>query len=127
MSVKHPIVPIQAVNISAAVEGHGCDACHRGTLGPSCQFTLGARSGPPRLSGPADELARVTATLSRVLGSGQLDGMHWVQSIDLSPGEVAVVLTADSRCAGAGLADSAFQALKRLLVDTDIYVRLAAA
>jgi hypothetical protein len=125
--MKHPVVPIQALNIRAAVGGHGCDACHQGSMGPDCQFTLGPRSGPPDLKGPDGEVQAVLQALSQALGRGQLDGVHWVQAVTVQAGEVEVVLTADSRCAGAELADNAFQALKRLLDDTDIYVRLAGA
>ncbi|MBL0151849.1 MAG: hypothetical protein IPP87_25635 [Ideonella sp.] len=126
-SVKHPVVPIQALNLRAALGGNGCDACHQGSLGPDCKFTLGPRSGPPTLNGPEDDVKAVLDALARALGSGQLDGTHWVQSVTVREGEVEVMLTADTRCAGAELADTAFQTLKRLFADTDIYVMLAGA
>lgn len=125
--MKHAVVPIQSLNIREAVGGHGCDACREGSMGPDCKFTLGPRSAAPVLLGPEAEVQAVLQALSQALGRGQLDGTHWVQSVTVQTGEVEVVLTADSRCAGLELSDDAFQALKRLLSDTDIYVRLAGA
>jgi len=49
-----------------------------------------------------------------------------VLSLTVQPGEVDLVLASRQQCGGAVWADLAFQALRRLLPDTDIYVRNAA-
>lgn len=125
--MTHAVVPIHTADLHSALAGNGCDACKQSTLGPDCRFTLGPRTGPTRLIGPPGLLQRVMTTLDQALGGAQVPGTHWVQSITAGDGELEVVLTANSRCAGATLADQAFQALKRQLHDTDLYVRLASA
>lgn len=48
-----------------------------------------------------------------------------VHSLTVADGAAELKLAVASRCAGAHLVDAAFQALRRLLPDTDIYVSSA--
>ena len=77
----------------------------------------------PQLTGPADELARLQRALTPVLGALQSSGL--VRALHVMDGEVELHLAVRADCGGAALADSAFQALRGLLSDTDIYVQLA--
>ena len=61
------------------------------------------------------------AALSAQLGCAP-DGAGLVRSLRLQPGEVELRLAMPAHCAGAELTDTAFQTLRRLLPDTDIYV-----
>ncbi|WP_088280820.1 hypothetical protein [Ideonella sp. A 288] len=73
--------------------------------------------------GPPDDLQRLVVALADSLGmaDGQLDGTL-VSSLKLMPGEVVLNLAVGPSCSGATLADAAFQTLRRLMPDTDIYV-----
>ena len=49
-----------------------------------------------------------------------------VRALHVQPGEVELRLAVHRHCGGAELADTAFQTLRGLLPDTDIYVTHAA-
>jgi hypothetical protein len=79
------------------------------------------------LLGAPDQLARVMQTLVHDLGaalgeheagSGLVRGLR----LDDRSGEAELVLAVPAHCGGGRLADVAFQTLRRLLPDTDIYV-----
>jgi hypothetical protein len=102
----------------------GCGSClHATGSGPVCRTTAGEACDAPLLTGPADELARLQRALTPVLGALQSSGL--VRSLHVQDGEVELHLAVRADCGGAALADDAFQALRGLLPDTDIYVQLA--
>ena len=116
---------------NATPEVSGCGHCLHGDDGaPVCRTVRGDASDAPQLSGPADELQRLMAALAPVLGFGGESGPRaaagLVRALKLLPGEVELQLAVGRHCGGVTLADSAFEALRDLLPDTDIYVTLAA-
>ncbi len=115
------------IPIYAATPASGCGACaHPADSGPVCQATLGEDCAAPQLSGPADEVQRLLTALRPLLGAAEAGGL--VQALRVQPGEVELQLARRASCAGGGggaLADSAFQTLRSLLPDTDIYVLTA--
>jgi hypothetical protein len=76
--------------------------------------------GDPDLHGPPAEVERLLAAL-KAGNDGRLLS-EVLLSLRVEPGEVELRLSVARRCGGAKLADSAFQTLRRLLPDTDIYV-----
>ena len=112
-----PILPADAGCASAS----GCGGClHSSGSGPVCREALGEPCAAPTLTGPADELARLLAALTSVLGT--LDSSGLVRALTVLDGEVELQLALRADCGGAALADSAFQVLRGMLPDTDIYV-----
>ena len=91
---------------------NGDTGCH-----PAPAWPLAA----PQLSGPADELARLLAALADQPGF-QAGTAGLLRTLKVQPGEVKLQLTVGRHCGGAELANTTFQALRRLLPDTDIYV-----
>jgi hypothetical protein len=75
--------------------------------------------------GPGELLATVMAGLNHDLGlrvAGDLSTTGLIQGLSIRDGEAVLKLAVSPRCGGARLADTAFQTLRRLLPDTDIYV-----
>jgi hypothetical protein len=121
----------RTIPIQNAAPLTGCGHCLHGEAGePVCRTVRGDASEAPQLSGPADELQRLMAALAPVLGfadeSGTRAGASLVRALNLLPGEVELQLAVGRHCGGATLADSAFETLRGLLPDTDIYVTAAA-
>lgn len=99
----------------------GCGGCLQGaSSGPVCRELLGEPCAAPTLTGPADEVARLLTALTPVLGSMESSGL--VRALTVQDGEVELQLALRADCGGAALADSAFQVLRGMLPDTDIYV-----
>ncbi|OYT87054.1 MAG: hypothetical protein CFE46_12590 [Burkholderiales bacterium PBB6] len=122
------IIPIHAANTAAHQDHDGCSACLDSAAGPVCRSDMATPCITPALQGPAEELQRVMQALDQALAvrtDGGLGASGLIHSLRLDDGEVELMLTVAPRCGGARLADSAFQALRRLLPDTDIYVRHA--
>jgi hypothetical protein len=120
--------PIRIVDVDHGAQAAGCGACLNGASLPACGGALGAADVAPTLSGPADEIATLVLALTQRLGTtGDAQPTRWLRALKLAPGEVEVTLAVAAHCSGTALADSAFQALRGLLPDTDIYVRLAAS
>lgn len=115
------------IPIVSAQASRGCQACLQASSGPVCRSVLGEPCGAPELHGPAPEVQRLLMALGQSLGL-PVDGAEnrVVRSLALGDGEVELRLTVSPRCGGAELADTAFQTLRRLLPDTDIYVTHAA-
>lgn len=116
----------------AAAQG-GCGACVHSAAGPVCHTAAEVPCGGPALSGPPEQLERVLHVLEQALGVGSpqpeapsLPARSLVHSLRLGDGEAELTLAVARRCGGALLADTAFQALRQLLPDTDIYVLHAA-
>lgn len=104
----------------------GCGACPNATEdGPACTGVMGEAVAAPLLSGPADELRRLLYALGSALGY-PADGAGLVRTLSVLPGEVDLQLAVASCHGGAALCDRAFQTLRGLLSDTDIYVTPAA-
>jgi hypothetical protein len=120
--------PIRIVDADHGAQAGGCGACLHGASSPDCDGALGASDVAPTLCGPADEIDALLLALSQRLGTaGDAEPTRWLRALKLAPGEVEVTLAVAAHCSGTALADSAFQALRGLLPDTDIYVRLAAS
>lgn len=115
----------RTIAIHAADPAAGAPACggclHDVARGPVCRAMVDQPCQAPQLSGPADQLARLMAALVAALGCAP-DGAGMVRSLRLQPGEVELRLAVPPHCGGAELADAAFQTLRGLLPDTDIYV-----
>jgi hypothetical protein len=114
-------IPILPASGGGCAPAAGCGGCLHGTAsGPVCRTLLGEPCAAPTLSGPADALDRLRQALAPVLGA--LDSNGLVRALHVQDGEVELQLALRADCGGAALADSAFQALRSVLPDTDIYV-----
>jgi hypothetical protein len=118
-----PVIPI--LQASQVAKSH-CGACAHSAAGPVCRVDIGEACEAPALVGPADQLARVMTELDTALAAADgvqgSKGSRFVQSLRLAGSEAELVLAVQPHCGGRQLADIAFQAMKRLLPDTDIYV-----
>jgi hypothetical protein len=109
------------IPIHSAQPAAGCGGCLSSAgSGPVCRSVLGEACVAPALTGPADALSRLLQALTPVLGAPETSGL--VRALHVQDGEVELQLAVRADCGGAALADSAFQALRGLLPDTDIYV-----
>ncbi len=113
-------IPIRPANPGTSPVA-GCGGCVHGDGKVAvCRATLGEACEAPQFSGPADELTRLLTALAPVLGAPETGGL--VRALHVQDGEVELQLALRADCGGAALADSAFQTLRSLLPDTDIYV-----
>ncbi len=105
-----------------------CGGCVPTTQG--CGHALGAPCKVPRLSGDPLQLQRALASLRSVVDpehGGNLVELQLVKSLRIEGGETELTVTFPRGCGAARLmAEDAFQALRRALPDTDIYVSHAA-
>ncbi len=75
------------------------------------------------LAGPSDELTRVLGALGRRLGfQPEAPERAGVRALRITPDEVELQLAWPARCGGAEFAETAFDTLRGLLPDTDIYI-----
>lgn len=104
-----------------------CQACGGGDVAPPCGAAVrGLPCAAPRLEGPSDLLQRVMGELSEALdreGRGCVAARDFVHLLRLQDGEAELRLGVHPDHAGLQLMDTAFQTLRRLLPDTDIYVQ----
>jgi hypothetical protein len=117
---------IQTIVIQNAAPQPGCGTCLHTSGKPVCRTAPGQACAAPRLQGSAADVHKVMAALGPVLGFDACAadaGTGVVLSLSVKPGEVDLHLVAGRHCGGAALADAAFQALRGLLPDTDLYVR----
>ena len=94
---------------------------------PSTKAT--AVTAAPRLSGQPDQLRRVLAALGQAVEEGLGHGMpvaRWLRELRLGTDEAFVAVAPGLGHDGTESAEIAFQTLRRLLPDTDIYVGAAA-
>lgn len=124
-------IPIHtAPDTAGAGAEAGCGACpHDGQDHgwATCAVQVAEAGGPAALSGPVDELQRLLLALGQRLGfPADAPERGGVRGLHLKPGEVALVLAVPPRCAGAALSNAAFETLRGLLPDTDIYITHAA-
>lgn len=121
-----PIPPIRIAAIEGAAKVASCHACLQRPEGPACRSAVGEPCEAPTLIGPHDQVQRLLDALALSLADGQgHSGLGLVRRLRVEPGEVELALTVDPNCGGALLADTAFQTLRALLPDTDIYVTQA--
>jgi len=114
----------------AVAEHAGCGSCDATAAGPACRTPLvGPTCATPRLDGAAEPLQRAIDALAAVVdpdAGRSIVELQWVQALRIEGGEAELTLTFPLRCGSARLlADGAFQALRHVLPDTDIYVRHA--
>jgi len=119
MDPRLHIIPIHNANPAT-----DCGAClHSAGDDPVCRVSVGETCAAPEFSGPPEALQRLLAALAPVLGGAQGAGL--VRALHVQPGEVVLTLALHAHGGGAVLADQAFQTLRGLLPDTDIYVDTA--
>jgi hypothetical protein len=124
------VIPIACAEAHApSGASGGCGACLSSAAGPVCRSTLRLDAPAPRFEGPPELVSQLVAELDAALAVQRPDDPEattsLVHSLSVAHGEAELTLAVASRCAGAHLVDVAFQALRRLLPDTDIYVNSA--
>ena len=109
----------------------GCGGCVTSDAGPRCRSQVtGEACLHPELAGRTEQLAQVLQELNRQVvdpdaGRGIVD-LHWVKALRIQDGEAELTLSFTPGCGpGKQLSETAFQTLRRLLPDTDVYVRHA--
>jgi len=111
---------------AAPAAAAGCGGClHSDQGAPVCRASQALPCAATELVGPQDELRRLLVALGRRLGfAPEAPEQAGVMALRLAPGEVELRLALPARCSGDGAAqaDAAFQTLRGLLPDTDIYV-----
>lgn len=114
----------KTISILSDATHAGCQACLQSEAGPVCRAAQPGPTTPPRLVGPPDEIARLMAALALRLGFAMPPGAGTglVRALAVLPDEVTLELAVGRACGGQGLIDTAFQTLRGLLPDTDIYV-----
>lgn len=118
------LIPIHTDTTGASA---GCGSCAASKASWACGESSFALVLAPTLIGPPDEVQRVMQALVHDLGSalgGEGDGTGLVRSLrlDTQIDEAELSLAVPAHCGGGRLADMAFQTLRRLLPNTDIYV-----
>lgn len=124
------VIPIACADTHAqSGASGGCGACLSSSAGPVCRATLCPDAHPQHFEGPPELVRQLVAELDAALAVQRPDdpdaATSLVHSLTVGEGEAELKLAVASRCAGAHLVDAAFQALRRLLPDTDIYVSSA--
>ncbi|RVT52210.1 iron-sulfur cluster assembly protein [Rubrivivax albus] len=105
----------------------GCGHCVSASQGPVCVGGYGAPCAQPRVEGQAERVERVLQALREVADDeGNLVDTQRFSALRIDDDEVELTLTFPRNCSPTRvLAEDAFQALRRALPDTDVYVRLA--
>jgi metal-sulfur cluster biosynthetic enzyme len=123
---------MQSAPAPATVGSAGCGGCVTSAQGPQCRAHVsGEACAHPQLAGRRELIAQVLGELNRTVvdpgaGRGIVD-LQWVRGLRIEDGEVELTLSFAPVCGpGKELSESAFQTLRRLLPDTDVYVRHAA-
>ena len=124
---QHLTIPIQPLDAATAAPGakapSGCGACLHGDAAPVCRSVLGEPCAAATLSGPAPELQRLLQALAPRLGFAPgAPEQAGVCGLHVQPGEVELQLALPACGEGARLAETAFDTLRGLLPNTDIYV-----
>ena len=109
----------------------GCADCGLAGHGPADHGHLGGQPClDPEFKGAESSLRRVIESLRDVVDPDAGDSivdLHLVKSLRIEDGEAELTVTFPRGCGNASqIAEDAFQAMRRLLPDTDIYVRHAA-
>ena len=92
----------------------------------ACTRQPGVADAPaPQLSGDPARIGSLLAVLApqmdALFGRPVSPGV-WLASLSLSPGEARLALAAGLDCHAAAVAELAFDAMRRLLPDTDLYI-----
>ena len=113
-------IPIRSLNTAPA----GCGHCQHAAGSADCMSTPpGGPCTATQLSGPADQVARVMGALGRRLGfAPEAPEQAGVRALRITPDEVELELAWPAHCGGIEFAETAFDTLRGLLPDTDIYV-----
>lgn len=126
--MHHAHIPIQPADAAA---GAGCGGCEPGgDAAWHCHAGLGAPCATPQLTGSSELLCLAMASLRLVIdperGRSLVD-LQLVQALHVDSDEAKLTVTFPRGCGSAQwLAEEAFQSLRGVLPDTDIYVRHAA-
>ena len=114
---------------AGAAPAADCGGCLASASGPKCRaHVTGEACAQPQMAGPRDQLQQVMRELNRVVvdpdaGRGIVD-LQWVRALRIEDGEAELTLSFAPLCGpGKALSESAFQTLRRLLPETDVYVR----
>jgi hypothetical protein len=123
--MRQGTIEIKAADPHPAGDGAApCGGCLHSAAGPVCRVAEGQACEAPQLSGPPEQLQRVMAALEAALATPGQPVSALVHALRLVPDdEVELTLNVAPHCSGVDLADRAFQTLRALLPDTDIYVR----
>ena len=115
--------------LQQAQPSSGCGGCLASDSGPKCRtHVTGEACTQPQLAGSTDQLQQVLQALNAHVvdpdaGRGIVD-LQWVRALRIEGGEAELTLSFAPACGpGKELSESAFQTLRRLLPDTDVYVR----
>jgi hypothetical protein len=115
------LIPIHAEPAAAS----GCGSCAASKAAWACGDATFTHVLEPALTGPPGRLQPVMQALVHelggALGDGE-DGTGLVRSLRLDEDEAELALAVPAHCGGGRLADIAFQTLRRLLPNTDVYV-----
>lgn len=118
--------------IQSAQPAGQCGGCLSSDGGPQCRaHVTGEPCAHPHLTGQSALIRQVLEALNRQVvdpdaGLGIVD-LQWVQGLRIEDGEAELTLSFAPVCGPAKeLSETAFQTLRRLLPDTDVYVRHAA-
>lgn len=105
----------------------GCGHCVSAAAGPVCVGGYGAPCAQPQVLGEPARVARVLQALRQVADhEGNLVDTQRFSALRIGDDEVELTLTVPKSCSPTRvLADDAFQALRRALPDTDVFVHLA--
>lgn len=118
---SHATIPIADASAHAA-----CGGCSHGAGLAACHVPPGQPCPPAELSGPRAEVQRVLAALGHRLGfAPDAPERAGVRALRLAPGEAELQLALPAHCAGIEFAETAFDTMRALLPDTDIYVTRA--
>ena len=117
-----PLVSMPACGACAA-PAHGCTH-PAGPAGPADPADP-ADAPAPRLSGDASRieplLARLAPQMQQVFGH-PVDAGVWLASLRVSPGQAHLALAPGLACRAGVVAELAFEAMRELLPDTDLYI-----
>lgn len=109
----------------------GCGGCVHDDAAPRCRAHVdGSPCAHPQLAGRNDQLRRVLDALDEAVrdpdtGLGVVQ-LQWVRALRIGDDEAELTLAFNADCGpGQTMSEAAFQTLRRLLPDTDVYVRHA--
>lgn len=115
--------------LQQAQPASGCGGCLASDNGPKCRaHVTGEACTQPQLAGSPELLQQVLQALNAHVidpdaGRGIVD-LQWVKALRIGNGEAELTLSFAPACGpGKELSELAFQTLRRLLPDTDVYVR----
>jgi len=120
MSVQPRVIPIAAEPPATAV---GCSACVAAAATEARGVDALGQAPAPLLSGSPAHVQHLLNCVENALVEAGAASSNLVSALRVNDDEAELDLAVAPRCGGAILADAAFQALRRELPDTDIYVR----